>query len=37
MEKNFFVKTQGLGNEYIVLDSKNITFTLTPSVVKENL
>ncbi|MBN1413513.1 MAG: diaminopimelate epimerase [Bacteroidales bacterium] len=29
MEKNSFVKMQGLGNEYIVLDSANIDFALT--------
>lgn len=29
MEKNSFVKMHGLGNEYIVLDSGNIDFTLT--------
>jgi diaminopimelate epimerase len=27
--QNFFVKTHGLGNEYIVLDSSNISFKLT--------
>ena len=35
MEKNYFVKSHGLGNEYIVLDSKNITFPLTPDVIKK--
>jgi diaminopimelate epimerase len=29
MEKNSFVKMHGLGNEYIVMDSKNIDFQLT--------
>lgn len=29
MEKNFFVKSHGLGNDYIVLDSANIDFELT--------
>lgn len=33
MKKNFFVKTHGLGNEYIVLDSKNITFELTEKAI----
>ena len=33
MEKNAFVKMHGLGNEYIVLDSKNIDFRLsTPAI-----
>lgn len=34
MENNFFVKSHGLGNEYIVLNHKNITFELTTDVVK---
>lgn len=34
MRKNTFVKTHGLGNEYIVLNSKNITFDLTEKVIK---
>lgn len=29
METNFFVKSHGLGNEYIVFDSENINFSLT--------
>lgn len=29
MEKNFFVKAHGLGNEYITLDQDNINFELT--------
>jgi diaminopimelate epimerase len=29
MERNFFVKSHGLGNEYLVFDSENITFPLT--------
>lgn len=33
MNNNFFVKTHGLGNEYIVLDSKNITFELTQKAI----
>jgi len=28
MERNFFVKTHGLGNEYIILDQDNIDFDL---------
>jgi diaminopimelate epimerase len=32
--ENFFVKTHGLGNEYVVLDSTNITFKLTPNAIK---
>ena len=35
MEKNSFVKSHGLGNEYVVLDSENITFELTPKVIKK--
>jgi diaminopimelate epimerase len=34
MEPNFFVKTHGLGNEYIVLDSGNIQFELTDQLIK---
>ena len=34
MEKNFFVKSHGLGNEYIVLDSGNIDFRLTVQAIK---
>jgi diaminopimelate epimerase len=33
MEKNSFVKMHGLGNEYIVLDSKNIEFQLTKQAI----
>ena len=29
MRENIFVKTHGLGNEYIVLDSDSINFQLT--------
>lgn len=29
MEKNFFVKAHGLGNDYVVLDDSNINFELT--------
>lgn len=34
MEKNTFVKMHGLGNEYIVLDSRNIDFELTVKAIK---
>jgi diaminopimelate epimerase len=34
MDKNFFVKSHGLGNEYIVLDSENITFNLSEEAIK---
>lgn len=34
MVENTFVKTHGLGNEYIVLDSDNITFKLTKEAIK---
>ena len=34
MEKNFFVKSHGLGNEYIVLDSENISFSLTDNAIR---
>lgn len=33
MDKNFFVKTHGLGNEYIVIDSKNVTFELNQKAI----
>jgi diaminopimelate epimerase len=33
MEKNSFVKMHGLGNEYIVLDSRNIDFGLTKQAI----
>ncbi|HEY4787829.1 MAG TPA: diaminopimelate epimerase [Bacteroidales bacterium] len=32
--QNFFVKTHGLGNEYIVLNSKGITFDLTNELIR---
>lgn len=35
MNNNFFVKTHGLGNEYIVLDSQNITFNLSDKAIKK--
>lgn len=34
MEKNFFVKSHGLGNEYIVLDKENIDFNLSVQAIK---
>ena len=34
MEKNFFVKSHGLGNDYIVLDKENITFELNEEAIK---
>jgi diaminopimelate epimerase len=34
MNPNFFVKTHGLGNEYIVLDKDNIIFELTDDLIK---
>ncbi len=34
MEKNFFVKSHGLGNEYIVLDSENINFKLNAPAIR---
>lgn len=34
MTKNMFVKTHGLGNEYIVLDEDNITFELNKKAIK---
>jgi diaminopimelate epimerase len=34
MEQNFFVKSHGLGNEYIVLDSENIGFSLTGNAIR---
>ncbi len=33
MEKNSFVKMHGLGNEYIVIDSSNIDFSLTKQAI----
>jgi diaminopimelate epimerase len=35
MNKNFFVKTHGLGNDYIIFDSSNITFDIKESTVKK--
>ncbi|MBU3216411.1 diaminopimelate epimerase [Clostridium estertheticum] len=34
MDMNYFVKTHGLGNEYIVLDKENINFTLTKKAIQ---
>lgn len=34
MKMNNFVKTHGLGNEYIVLDKENISFELTQKAIK---
>ncbi|MGB4292929.1 MAG: diaminopimelate epimerase [Bacteroidales bacterium] len=34
MERNSFVKMHGLGNDYIVLDSENIDFKLTPASIR---
>ncbi len=34
MERNSFVKTHGLGNEYIVLDSALLDFKLTPQAIR---
>jgi len=31
--QNFFIKSHGLGNDYIVLDQDNITFELTPEAI----
>lgn len=34
METNYFIKSHGLGNDYIVMDSANIDFELTENAVK---
>ncbi|WP_029521362.1 diaminopimelate epimerase [Persephonella sp. IF05-L8] len=34
MEKNFFVKSHGLGNDYICLDEENIDFPLSKQAIK---
>ncbi len=34
MEKNLFIKSHGLGNEYIILDSRNIDFKLTIDAIR---
>lgn len=33
MQENFFVKSHGLGNDYIVIDSDNISYTLTKELI----
>lgn len=33
-DKNYFVKSQALGNEYIILDEENITFTLNKRAIE---
>lgn len=33
-QENFFVKTHGLGNEYVVLNSKDLSFDLTNDLIK---
>lgn len=35
MERNFFVKAHGLGNEYITLDQENIDFELNTEIIKK--
>jgi diaminopimelate epimerase len=34
MQKNFFTKSHGLGNEYIVLNSQDLTFELTDKAIQ---
>lgn len=34
MERNSFVKSHALGNDYIVLDPKSLTFPLTPDTIR---
>jgi len=34
MKKNLFIKSHGLGNEYIILDSRNIDFKLTIDAIR---
>ncbi len=34
MKTNMFVKSHGLGNDYIVLDSEQLDFELTPERIK---
>jgi diaminopimelate epimerase len=34
IKENFFVKTHGLGNEYVILNSKEINFDLTNELIK---
>lgn len=35
LEKNFFVKSHGLGNDYVVVDPDMLTFELTESLIKK--
>ncbi|GAB6072832.1 diaminopimelate epimerase [Venenivibrio stagnispumantis] len=35
MEKYFFVKSHGLGNDYIVMDGEKIDFEITPDFIKK--
>lgn len=35
MERNFFVKAHGIGNEYITLDQDNIDFELNTEIIKK--
>ena len=32
--KNFFVKSHGLGNDYIIMDSENVSFAFSESNIK---
>lgn len=34
MKRNYFVKSHGLGNEYIVLDKENLSFNLNENAIK---
>jgi diaminopimelate epimerase len=34
MQKNYFIKSHGLGNDYIVMDSENMDFVLTANAIK---
>jgi diaminopimelate epimerase len=34
MERNFFIKSHGLGNDYIVMDSKSIDIVLTKNAIR---
>lgn len=33
MQKNFFVKSHGLGNDYIVIDAENLSFSMNPQFI----
>ncbi len=35
MKNNFFVKSHGLGNEYVVFDSEAITFKINDTNIKK--